>query len=56
MGRLDGEALTGLVLILPVFADLGDHAAEFMANDRGMLCNIIWDALVLLALNCGLVG
>ena len=56
VGRLDGEALTGLVLILPVFADLGDHAAEFMANDRGMLCNIIWDALVLLALNCGLVG
>ena len=56
MGGLDGEALTGLVLVLPVFADLGDHAAELMADNGGMLRNVVRDALVLLTLDRGLVG
>ena len=56
MRGLDGEALAGLILVLPVFTDLGDHAAEFMADDCGMLRNVVRDALVILTLDCGLVG
>ena len=53
--RLDGEALAGLILVLPVLTDLGDHAAEFMADNGRMLSDIIGHALVLGAFNGGLV-
>ena len=56
VGGLDGKALTGFVLVLPVFADLGNHTAEFVADDRRVLRDVVGDALVLLALDCGLVG
>ena len=56
MRRLNGEALTGLVLILPVFADLGDHAAELVPDDGRMLRHVIGNALVLRALHSSLVG
>ena len=54
--RLDGEALTGLVLVLPVFAYRVDHAAELMADDGGMLRHVVGHALVIRALNGGFIG
>ena len=55
MCGLDCKTLTGLVLMLPVFTDLGDHAAEFMADNGRMFSNIIGHALMLGTLNGRLI-
>ena len=56
MRRLDGKALTSLVLVLPVLAHRVDNAAELMADDGGVLCHVVGHALVIRALNGGFVG
>ena len=53
--RLNGKTLAGFIFILPVLADLGDDTAEFMADDGRMLRNVVGHALVLFALDRGLV-
>ena len=53
--RLNGKALAGFIFIFPVLADLGDDTAEFMADDGRMLRNVVGHALVLFALDRGLI-
>ena len=56
MGGLNGEALTGLVLVLPVLADLLNDAAELVTDNGRMLGNIVGNALVLRAFDRRLIG
>ena len=56
VGGLDGEAVAGLVLVLPVLAHGVDHTAELMAHDGGVLGHVVRHPLVLRALDGGLVG
>ena len=55
-GGLDGELLANLVLVCPLCADLLDHAAELMADDGGMLSDVLGNALVVGALDGSLVA
>ena len=56
MTGLDGKALTGMILVLPVFTDFHDLAAELVTNDGGVLCAVIGNALVVGTFNCSLVA
>ena len=56
VGGLDGEAVAGLILVLPVLADLFDDAAELVAHDGGVLSAVIGNALVVGTLDSSLVG
>ena len=54
--RLNGEFFAGRELVRPLRADLFDHAAEFMADDRRMLRDVLRNALMLRALNRSLIA
>ena len=55
-GGLNDELLAGRELVCPLCADLFDDAAEFMADDRGVLGNVVRHALVVRALDGRLVA
>jgi len=55
-GRLDGELVTRLELILPPGADLDDLSGELVADDRRILGDVIRHPLVVGGLMGGLVG
>ena len=55
-GRLDGEFLAGLELVLPTAAHLLDDAAELMAHDDRVLVDIGGHPLVVGALHGRLIG
>ena len=54
--RLNGEALAGLELALPLAADLKNLAAELMSHDHGVLRHVVGHALVIRALLGRLIG
>ena len=53
---LDGELIARLVFVRPFGADLHDFAAEFVADDDRMHGDVLGHALVILALDGGLVA
>ena len=54
--RLNCELVAGLVFILPFFANLKYFTAELVADNSGILCYIVGNALVRRALKHSLVS
>ncbi len=55
-GRLDGELVTRLELILPFGADLYDLSGKLMADNRGIIGDVARNSLVVRTLMGRLVG
>ena len=56
VGGLNGEAVAGLILVLPVLAHGMNHTAELVAHDGGVFRHVVRHTLMLGTLDSGFIG